>query len=372
VCLKYPDGKRLVRQCAIISERTQTFLLEESSTCPDWVFAHENGAGYYRVLYDTQLQERLSAAALPHLTLIERVSLLDDVKALLTDAKIAPGTALTLAAALKDASEREIVISSLLITGAANHYVPFGSRSNYARFVTKTYGARARALGWDSKPGESEDVRLLRQALLLSVAGRGGDEELTGEARRRAVDWLNTRKAVDGDLLPPMLITAAMHGDREMAEQYRRVAETSSDAFQRGMLVFALSRFRDPTIGRETLQWMLDSKLDINESQYLLEFFRMEPETRELPWEFVAANYDKLVAKIPSRAGIDTGATLISAGKGLCDAAGREKVVQFFGNRAKNLAGGPRELASTLETIDQCIARRAALEQPLAEFLKSY
>jgi cytosol alanyl aminopeptidase len=117
---------------------------------------------------------------------------------------------------------------------------------------------------------------------------------------------------------------------------------------------------------------MLEAQADANEIRQLIYLYSQRRKVRNVAWEFLTTNYDSIVARLPSSRGVDAGTSLMFAGRGFCDAEGRAKVESFFGERAKKLQGGPRELAQTLESIDQCIARRAALEQPLAEFLKQY
>jgi alanyl aminopeptidase len=67
--------------------------------------------------------------------------------------------------------------------------------------VRRTWGARARALGWMPGPDDDEDTRTLRGLLVPLVAGAGEDPALEGEARRiaAAFGWVGRGNcAVDG------------------------------------------------------------------------------------------------------------------------------------------------------------------------------
>jgi alanyl aminopeptidase len=54
---------------------------------------------------------------------------------------------------------------------------------------------------------------------------------------------------------------------------------------------------------------------------------------------------------------------------GLCTAAEREELRTFFGERVASISGGPRDLAQTLEQIDLCVARKAAHQKEMADYL---
>src|SRR5207245_8859764 len=54
----------------------------------------------------------------------------------------------------------------------------------YANFLRHTFGARARALGWEAASGESDETALLRPQLLRLVGGVGGDGQLVADATR--------------------------------------------------------------------------------------------------------------------------------------------------------------------------------------------
>ena len=64
----------------------------------------------------------------------------------------------------------------------------------------QAFGARARQLGWQPRPGEPLDDRLLRPALLPAVAVLGEDDALRGQALALARTWLADRNSLDADL----------------------------------------------------------------------------------------------------------------------------------------------------------------------------
>jgi hypothetical protein len=88
----------------------------------------------------------------------------------------------------------------------------FGAR--YQRFVRTVFGARARGLGWASRPGDTEDTRLLRASLVGFVADAGQDPALLAGATQLAWAWLDDRTAAPSDVADSALAVAARRAPR--------------------------------------------------------------------------------------------------------------------------------------------------------------
>jgi alanyl aminopeptidase len=96
------------------------------------------------------------------------------------------------------------------------------------------------------------------------------------------------------------------------------------------------------------------------------------PETRSLPFEFVKANYDALVARVPAGSTFGFGEFLPFVGGAFCDEQSAEAVKAFFEPKVDRFPGTKRNLAQTLESIRICTAYTAAQRDSVAEFLKKY
>jgi cytosol alanyl aminopeptidase len=117
----------------------------------------------------------------------------------------------------------------------------------------------------------------------------------------------------------------------------------------------------------------LTKEFDPRESFFSLLFGSLQyPETRELPFQFVQQNIDKLLEVIPREVGEDYGALLPFAGGGFCDASHRAGLQRFFADRIQQFNGGPRNLTQVLERIDLCIAERRKLLPELSTFMQGY
>jgi alanyl aminopeptidase len=369
-CFEYESGGKRSRQCGMIADPKDTVVLQAANACPAWLNANDGGLGYYRVRYDRDSQTKL-LANVDKLELREKVDLLTNAAALLSAGQIPAGDALALVPKFKDAPERELITAAIGIGIAVKRSVPEELQPNYARFMTAMFSARARQLGLEPKAGESEDTRLLRPAL-VSVAAEYGDRELIAKAREVAERWLSNRSSVSSEVAGLALEVTADHGDRAYFDRLVKELRTAKDRRDRGRIVNALGSFRDPAIAKDALRLLLDPSIDIRDVSALLFAYTEEPKTELLSWPFLVANYDKLLARLPTRLGNHAGSQLPAAGGAFCDEKGYAEVQSFFRDKVKTMPGAERTLAKVLEKIQLCGPRRAAQRPEVAQFLKAW
>ena len=120
------------------------------------------------------------------------------------------------------------------------------------------------------------------------------------------------------------------------------------------------------------MQLALKPEFDIREANALLFGPLGVPETRALPFEFVKANYDAVVAKIPVGTAFGFGEFLPFVGGNFCDEKSAEELRAFFEPKVDRFAGTRRNLAQALEGIRICTAYKAAQQDSVTEFLKKY
>ena len=256
--------------------------------------------------------------------------MLNDLNSLLNAGEIPQGDVLNAAAAFAKAPERQIVGLAQGAIGETRRFLPADLLPNYARFVQKTFGARAHQLGWSAKPGEDSDTALQRAAIVPFVASRGDDAALRDEARRLATEWLKTRKGIDANMVGPVLTTAAHFGDRALFDTMAAELGKTTDRQQRSRILGAMGSFRDPAIAKAGLDMVIHSEIDVRESLSLLIGPLGQPETEKLPFEFVKANYDALLKRLPTGGGFDAGAMLPFVGGSACAASSRQEFVALL------------------------------------------
>ncbi len=369
-CFEYESGGKVSRQCAVIADPKDVVTLQSASACPAWLNANEGGTGYYRVRYDGAVQEKL-LANISKLELREQVDLLLNAQALLAAGLMPASEALALVPKVKDSNDRELIVAALDLANHVKLAVPSELKPNYSRFMLAMFGAKARALGFEPKPGDSDDARLLRPKL-VAIAAEHGDQELIASAKQLSARWLADRKSVNADVAGLALDVSAMFGDKAYFDKLVAEFRKSTDRRDREKIVDAMGSFRDPALAKAALNLLLDTSLDIRDLSELLYAFNDELETDHLAWGFLQANYDTLLARLPSRLGNHAGSLLPAVGLGFCDEKGYNDLNEFFRERVKTMPGAERNLALTLESIQLCSPRRQAQRPEVAKFLKSW
>ncbi len=373
VCVAYESDGGTHHQCEVLADPRSEMVLTEAKSCPAWILANDGESGYYQVGYNEALLAKTLVNQGSHLSLSERVGVLGNVDSLIGTGDISPRVALKLVEQFSSDPNREVVAATVDIAGMVKgNDVPDELRAKGAKFVRQLYGRRATELGWTGKPGESEDIRLLRQKIVPFVAAVGEQKELIDEASKLARSWLETHTGIAPEMVAPVLHTAAEFGNQELFDSFHAAVLKEKDQRRRERLLGALGAFRDPKIAREGLELLLSNEFDPRESFFALLFGPLGyPETRDLPFQFVKQNLDKLLARLPREVGGDYAANFPFAGGAFCDASHRSEVQAFFQDRVKEYTGGPRNLAHVLEQIDLCIAERKTLAPDLGAFLKS-
>lgn len=372
VCVHWTDAGAERRACVLLSEPRAEFPLPGANACPAWLFADDNGAGYYRFTHDGPWFDRLLASGADHLRPEEQTALLQNVQALVAGGKFDPTQAFSLARRFSGSADRQIVAASLRIAGTLSQAVPDDLRPAYAAFIREWLGPRAGELGWRVRPGDSEDTKAIRNSVVPLVTIDGRNADLGAEAGRLARAWLKDRRAVDRDTAGYVLVAAARYGDRAFFDDLVSELRNAKDQTDRYTIVAALGAFADPAIMRSALDLVLKGGPGLEPREVQGVITSQWRETRATVWEFVKENFDQLDARLPGARGIPYGATLPYAASGFCDASRADEVESFFAPRLANLSGGARNLARVVETIRLCAARRSALEPGVRQFLLSY
>jgi len=374
LCIRYGTGTTGQNQCALITEQTQTAALEKANGCPAWVQANDQANGYYRVDYRGGLLSALvSGDAQKRLSAAERADLLGNARALARGGKIQIGEVLSLVETFHDDPDRYVVRTAIDVALEPRaHLVPENLMPNYSRFLLKNFQDRARELGWSPKPGESDDVQLLRALLVRPVATYGGDTELAGQARDLANRWFSDHSAVNPNMLSSVLGTAAYYGDKALYGRMLAEFKRTQDKQLRQTLIGAMSAFRDPAVLTEGMNDVVNGTVPFLEGGAMLFAGRNEPATTKLSFEFIKSHWDQIVQAMPTGGGFDFGSVLPDTGASFCDAASRSELKSFFEPRVNKFVGAPRTLDQVIEGVDLCIANKAAQESGVAAFLSKY
>ncbi|CAN5866021.1 M1 family metallopeptidase [soil metagenome] len=364
VCVRWGAGNKTGRDCMELSTPTAQLPLSAKS-CPDFVVPNEGYLSYYRSELEPALLDKLIARARKGLQTGERVGLIGDVNALVQSGVVGKGVALALVADLAKDPSRHLVDSSLGIVGGIDEMVPDRLRPNYERFIKKLYLARAKQLGWQSKPNEGPDAKELRPELLSLVAGEGREPALIAEATKLAWKWLDDRKSVDPTVVGAVLGVAARYGDQKLFDRLHAEAKKVTDRTERTRILSALGGFADPKLVAQSLALVLTDEFDLREGSGLTRGAMSDPRTRMIAYAFIKEHFDEISAKLPPAYRVYMAYFALP----LCDDKYKPEIEAFLKPRIEKLDGGPRTLAQAMEGLSLCAASRKAQSPAVEAFL---
>jgi alanyl aminopeptidase len=376
ICARYGTDASATRQCFLLTTASAEVPLQ-SPVCPSWVMA-DAAAGYYRVALERELVAKLWAKR-DRLSVRDRLAFFSDVQAAVHSGQMPAADALALIPSLVADGDRHLIGSAAgFLAGEGgsrartapsigDYLVPGSKRSNFAQYLRRTFGRKARALGWNTRPGEDDETRLLRASLVGLVADLGEDRSLLAEARKLTHRWLRDRSGIEPEMVDAVLRAAAAHGDDALFDRFHQEAKKETRLRERTYLLRGMSSFRDPRIVERGLQIVLSGEFDAREATTLLFGQHKDPGTQLRVYQFVRQNFDALAAKLPR----DTAARLPMVAVGLCDEARRDVMDHFFAGRSTKHTGGPRILSQALEQLSLCSAYRKAQQPSVAGFLSA-
>ena len=180
---------------------------------------------------------------------------------------------------------------------------PACCQAAYAARWQAAFGERARRLGWQPQPGDSDDDRLLRTALLPAVAVLGDDAGLRQQALQLAQAWLADRTSLRAELRLPVL-TAATRADGPdsgpvLFHQLLAALQASTVRTERGDLLAALGQFRLPGLPQQARAVLLQPQIDLRDSLWpLLQGQVADADTRAEVLAFVLREQAGLAARL--------------------------------------------------------------------------
>jgi len=371
VCARW-SGKSAGQTCTLLVEESGELALPVACGAKLAVYPNAGAGGYYITDLAGELRRRVFAD--PHkLTLGERVGLISDVGMLVENGSLPAAEALALVQKIDPASDRHLARAALggfrqagLLLAMREDVVPDALRPQWARYIQKLFGAKARKLGFTPKAGEDDDVRLLRPLIVGTVVTDGEDKQLIAEAKRLTLLWLEDRKAVAPDVVATVLKAAARNADAALYDKLVAEAKQSKSVKSRTEILTALASVRDPALIAKNRELVMSDALDIREVSGLALSGTGEDATRQATWDWFKQNYDALSAKLPEPAR----PYMIRIAGGFCDEEHAGDVQAFFADKTKNIRGGPRVLKATIDKIRSCAHLRAAQQPSAVAFLK--
>lgn len=267
----------------------------------EWVLINENGSGFFRVRYSSELLATLTKN-LDQLKPIERFGLVSDTWA----ATVAGLTPLEdfVAMARLFRNETDLNVWRALL-GAFNYLdmiVTDAQRPALNRAVRDVIGPVASRLGWTASPNEDELTRQMRGSLMSALGTLGEDPEVQAKAAELYAAWEGNPAVADRDLMPALIAILAHCGDAARYRQFKNHFKSATTPQVEQRYLFSLASFRAPEVLRETMQMTLNGEVRTQNAPFLMHSLLYNPKVRYEAWDFVRKNWEAMVEKYPDSA----------------------------------------------------------------------
>lgn len=364
MCLRYGDAAGLQQQCQLVGGRQAEIELR-GDACPDFVMPNADGAGYYRFAMAAADQGNLEQH-FEQLSEREQRAFADSLEAAFDAGAIDVPAFLSASSRLALAPVRQTAMAPVgTIAWMIEHLAADEAGKQVLRqHLVRLYGPRLAALGHAPKAGESDEDRLLRNALLNLLAVTARQPALRAEfaAKGRAVLGLGGDGGLHLDAVPAdqrglALEMAMQEGDAAVFAALAAQLGRTQDPQLRGQLLNAMAAAKDPAlIARMHALALAPGKLRRNELRYAAGAGDDDSEAgRQARRQWLDGNFEAVQAQLaPGGASLVYGYTA-----GMCSEADAATVEPKFAERLRDLEGGPRTLRQAVEAIRLCAALRS-------------
>ena len=361
VCLREGAADKGEAECELLTKKEQDFTLP---SCGPWVVSNAGAHGDYRSSYQPQAVQAISRDAETGLTPAERIMLLSDIWASMRAGRSDIGDYLTLAEGMQ-ADRNRAVMQYLLgqVDYAGLYLVDDSDRPAYQTWVRHFLEPLAHDLGFAPKPGENDDQKNLRAAVLRSLGITGADPEVLAEARKQAQQALQDSASVSPELLPVFFSLAAHNGDAALYDGIMAKVKSAEVPENYYLYLGTLSQFSDSKLLKRTLDYAVSGQVRSQDVKGVVGRVMQNPDGRDEAWDFVRSHW----ADISRAGGPFRSGDIIGAAGSFCDSDRQTQVQEFFSTHPTQTSG--RLLKQTLERIDNCVDLKSREEDPLSAWL---
>jgi alanyl aminopeptidase len=362
ICARTESGET----CALVTKAEEKIALP--GKCPAWVLPNSDAAGYFRFTMPANDLGALLGKAWPKLSTRERLAVANAVQVGWSRNTAHAEEIFASLGPLADDPYPSIAAAPMGYFHVARDWMqgtPLVTKVE-AR-ASKLYAKAWSALGWKAKKGEPAEVAIRRASIAGFLAFTARDAAVRKEASKLGHAYVEGgvvhENAVDPNLVS-IALTVAVQEDAALFDVVLGMLDKTDDEVVRSRLLAALSSVQEPKLAMRALALTLDPRLHTNEILTPIWTQIGQPETRELAWKYVLATFDAIVSRLSA----GRAAALSGLAGRFCDDKHRAEAESFFRPRLESLEGSPRIFSAALESIDLCVARKAAQEPALRAY----
>jgi cytosol alanyl aminopeptidase len=375
VCARFSRNGKSDKQCFLLDQPKRNFAV--TGGCADWYVPNAEAAGYYRF---TMSEHDFGAlkAQVATLTPAEQAIFADAVVTGFRRGDIAPATVLDAMPVLAN-SEYPSVASALVDEFAwiREHLASDTTRPVLDAFASKLYSDRVAKLGLRHQPNETDATSRMRMRLVHFLAFDTRNPALRKQLNALGRDALGLDGGgkvdlakLDPDTRGAALETVVQESGAQAFDAILAELKTNHETEQRYELLAAVGGAHDPKLAERARDYGLTPAVGVGELLYVYSNNIAQPENRAGFWTWFQAHYESLRTRLP-----DAYQSMLPrmVARGRCEKSQNTEMQTWFAPRIKDVIGGERALAQSLEGASQCASlREHSGEKSLANWAEEH
>jgi alanyl aminopeptidase len=244
-------------------------------------------------------------------------------------------------------------------------------------YASKLYSERMAHLGLRHLPDETDATSRMRMRLVHFLAFDARNKALRQQLNALGRDALgldgggkiNLAK-LDPDMRGAVLEAVVQESGAPAFEAILEELKVNHETEQRYELIAAIGGAHDPKLAERARDYGLTPAVAVGELTYLYFSHVAEPENRAGFWTWLQGHYEGLRARLP-----DAYQSMLPrlAARGRCEKSDNSALQTWFAPHIKDVIGGERSLAQSLEGAGQCASlREHSGEKSLATWAESH
>ena len=359
-----PDAPEKV--CSLLSGTSGRMDLPAGTVS---VMPNSGGAGYYRFAMAADQLDGLIAMA-GGLPATEALALVDSVGAAFRAGQLPFDSVVSVARRLATHPERKVALAlSGQLADIQSRWLDAREREAMAALIVDIYSPRLAELGLDpalaAYAGEEVGQRLLRLSLAELLAFAGDHEPTQAVLADAAKRSLEDPAALDPEYRRIAWAVGVRSFGKPFADQLVARLTTSPDPLVRNAAAGAVGASTDTTVSAMALNLLTEPGIRALDMFYIVFPQLGQPETREQAWAWLLANFQQFHDRLPGF----IQDVAYSTPSSFCDSPLRDSAARFLQDALAAQRTNPRTVARTLESIDLCIAQKAALGGQVSKLL---
>jgi aminopeptidase N len=358
-CVNFYGTSGARKTCTLMTGATAAMAIPQDIGAGAAVMPNADGAGYYRFALDEQDSASLLQRA-DKLPDREAMMLTDSVKGGFQAGNVSLQRMLDAAAALAAHSNRQVSTQpGFDLLEVHDRMLDAPQRVAFRKELAAIYAPRLQATGMKldaaSNAADTPDVQLLRRSLVYLVGIGAREPALRQQLSEASVKSLTDPTALDVGLRDRAWAVAAQ--DRAPGVFDALVtAMSADDALAREHASFALGLGEDAVTAAKARELSLDTGVPASEAFTLMFLQIGAPETRAQSWDWLQKNFDRFSGRMPGF----LHPFIFLMLEPFCDSSSRDEVNAFGAMKVKQLGTGELEYQRAVESIDICMAQKAA------------